>query len=83
MGPKSDRTLTTTIQARFKYKGSSSPTMEAERHKGWDDGVGWTAEELVWTDADTEMMNAFRARNEKTRPVTYDEIKALHESLKF
>ncbi|MDA7942834.1 MAG: hypothetical protein MPJ06_02330 [Nitrosopumilus sp.] len=57
--------------------------MEAERHKGWDDGVGWTAEELVWTDADTEMMNAFRARNEKTRPVTYDEIKALHESLKF
>ncbi|MDA7940022.1 MAG: hypothetical protein MPI95_05365 [Nitrosopumilus sp.] len=56
---------------------------EGKKHKGWTDGIGWTAEELVWTEADTEWMKAAKARSKSSRPVTAAELRALHESLKY
>ncbi|CAI9832056.1 hypothetical protein IBTHAUMO2_570012 [Nitrosopumilaceae archaeon] len=49
--------------------------MKTKKHKGWDDGIGWTAEELVWTEADTEKIRAFKASNEKSTPITSAEIR--------
>ncbi|CAI9832436.1 MAG: hypothetical protein MPJ05_06500 [Nitrosopumilus sp.] len=49
--------------------------MKTKKHKGWDDGIGWTAEELLWTEADTEKIRAFKASNEKCTPITSAEIR--------
>ncbi len=49
--------------------------MKTKVHKGWDNGIGWTAEELRWSEADTERMIAAKARNEKSTPITSAEIK--------
>ncbi|CAI9832452.1 MAG: hypothetical protein MPJ05_06470 [Nitrosopumilus sp.] len=57
--------------------------MEAGKHKGWDNGIGWTAEELVWTEADTEWVKAVKASIKEVKPTSYAELKALHESLKY
>ena len=53
----------------------AGPPVKTRKHKGWDNGIGWTAEELVWTEADTERMRAARARNEVSTPITSAEIK--------
>ena len=52
-------------------------------HKGWDNGIGWTAEELRWTEADTEWVKAIKASIKETKPTSYAELKALHESLPY
>ncbi|MDA7944159.1 MAG: hypothetical protein MPJ06_09220 [Nitrosopumilus sp.] len=48
--------------------------MKTKKHKGWDNGIGWTAEELRWSEADTKRMIAAKARNEKSTPITSAEI---------
>ena len=57
--------------------------METGKHKGRTDGTCWTAEEMVWAEADTAWLKAAEARIKSTRPITVAEMRAIHESLPY
>ena len=46
-------------------------------------GSGTDKVDLEWTDADTEFVRATLRKNQKNIPTSYEEIKAIHESLKY
>ena len=58
--------------------GHQPPPVKTKKHKGWDDGVAWTAEEVLWTAADNEQNRAVKASNHQCHPTTSDEISARY-----
>ncbi|MDA7942061.1 MAG: hypothetical protein MPJ06_03555 [Nitrosopumilus sp.] len=52
-------------------------------NRGWTDGRGWTADELVWTSRDTAFVEATLRKNQPATPLDYDELIRHHESLGY
>ncbi|CAI9832455.1 MAG: hypothetical protein MPJ05_06465 [Nitrosopumilus sp.] len=46
-----------------------------------DGGTGRAG--LEWTEADTEFVRATLRKNQKNIPTSYEETRAIHESLKY